>query len=249
MAQLYSLHTADGVLNAQGMAKFLEKFDDLAAAGYRFTPDATDLAMWTSPAGVVYKNGSAEGHRLLHLLTDLLNRWPTEADGAGYSLVLIAPWKLPDHASAANWRLSASVDGSPGGYDGVRLADWKTQHNQTLNLDDPDMDSIPNLLEYPLSGDPSAPSPASLPTVSMQPFPGPADPPYLMLSVRLNRAADDVLVQPELSADGTTWSNEGISLVSANLDAGTGLTTWQWRSNTSWPARQRGFFRLRAMLR
>ena len=175
--------------------------------------------------------------------------WPVEADGAGYSLVLIAPWKLPDHASAANWRLSASVDGSPGGYDGVRLADWKTQHNQTVNLDDPDMDGIPNLLEYPLSGDPSAPSPASLPTVSMQPFPGPADPPYLMLSVRLNRAADDVLVQPELSADGTTWGNEGISLVSANLDAGTGLTTWQWRSNTSWPARQRGFFRLRAMLR
>ncbi len=70
-----------------------------------------------------------------------------------------------------------------------------------------------------------------------------------MLSVRLNRAADDVLVQPELSTDGTTWGNEGISLVSANLDAGTGLTTWQWRSNTSWPARQRGFFRLRAMLR
>jgi hypothetical protein len=40
--------------------------------------------------------------------------WPAAADGAGYSLVLIAPETNPDHAIAANWTASAQLRGTPG---------------------------------------------------------------------------------------------------------------------------------------
>lgn len=38
--------------------------------------------------------------------------WPTEADGAGYSLEVIDP--MGDPADPANWRASSSINGSPG---------------------------------------------------------------------------------------------------------------------------------------
>lgn len=40
--------------------------------------------------------------------------WPAQADGAGYSLVLIAPESNPDPDIAANWTISARTGGSPG---------------------------------------------------------------------------------------------------------------------------------------
>jgi hypothetical protein len=43
--------------------------------------------------------------------------WPLLADGGGFSLVLIDPFGLPDHAAAENWRPSVNPGGSPGGKD------------------------------------------------------------------------------------------------------------------------------------
>ena len=40
--------------------------------------------------------------------------WPTEADGAGRSLVLIDPSSLPDPSVFANWRASHDIGGTPG---------------------------------------------------------------------------------------------------------------------------------------
>lgn len=54
--------------------------------------------------------------------------WPTQADGEGYSLVLIDPSSHPDLSDAASWRVSASLGGHPGssgdtGFPGDPLAD------------------------------------------------------------------------------------------------------------------------------
>lgn len=68
MAHFYNVCTVGGTLDAQGMAKILEMFDDLAAAGSKFTPDPADLTKWTSPGGWIYTQRSWEGHRISHIL-------------------------------------------------------------------------------------------------------------------------------------------------------------------------------------
>lgn len=43
--------------------------------------------------------------------------WPPEADGPGYSLVLLNPDSNPDHDLPVNWAASRAIGGSPGGAD------------------------------------------------------------------------------------------------------------------------------------
>ena len=40
--------------------------------------------------------------------------WPTDADGAGFSLVLANPGSAPDHGLDTSWIAHAVVGGSPG---------------------------------------------------------------------------------------------------------------------------------------
>ena len=173
--------------------------------------------------------------------------WPVEADGDGYSLVLIAPWTIPDHALPVSWRLSTAIDGSPGHYDGQRFADWKSANGQAGDLDDSDGDGLNNVLEYPLFGNPSAASQSPLPTASVKIF-GPDA--FLTLTVRIRRGADDVIIIPERSTDLAAWDSRAtaIVLVSATPDA-TGGTTCQWRSAVPLNSDQREFLRLRVQVR
>jgi hypothetical protein len=79
--------TLGGPVNGQDLVKILEMFDDLATSGYCFTQDATDLAKWTSPVvGVVYKSGSSEGHRLIHLITHFTLNPPSTAQNKAHGL-------------------------------------------------------------------------------------------------------------------------------------------------------------------
>ena len=43
-------------------------FDSTSQSIFKFTPDALDLAKWTSPGGLIYEAGSREGHRIMHIL-------------------------------------------------------------------------------------------------------------------------------------------------------------------------------------
>jgi len=173
--------------------------------------------------------------------------WPVEADGGGYSLVLIAPWTIPDHALPVSWRLSTAIDGSPGQYDGQRFADWKSANGQSGDLDDSDGDGLNNVLEYSLFGNPSAASQSPLPTASVKIF-GPDA--FLTLTVRIRRGADDVIIIPERSTDLAAWDSRATAIVfvSATPDA-TGGTTYQWRSAVPLNSDQREFLRLRVQLR
>ena len=173
--------------------------------------------------------------------------WPVEADGDGYSLVLIAPWSIPNPALPESWRLSTAIDGTPGQYDGLRFADWKSANSQTGDLDDTDRDGLNNVLEYTLSGNPSSPSQAPLPAGSVETF-GPD--PFLTLTVRVSRGADDARLIPERSTDLATWDSTpaGIVFVSAVPDTNGG-TTWKWRSAIPWNSDQREYLHLRVQLR
>lgn len=57
------------------------------------------------------------GNQILSVTYDDNAPWPPDADGNGYSLVPMMPNANPDPNVASNWRLSGSVNGSPGADD------------------------------------------------------------------------------------------------------------------------------------
>jgi hypothetical protein len=177
--------------------------------------------------------------------------WPDAADGAGYSLTLIAPWTIPNHALPQNWRLSGGIDGSPGRYDGTRFSDWKTANGGLTDLGDGDRDGLTNLLEYALLGNPAVSSPAPLPAAAVETFDTPSGSErFLTLTVRAARGADDVALIPERSANLNTWDSTPAAFVleSAVPDAAGG-TTFKWRSAQPWTATAREYLRLRVQTR
>ncbi|HWB05586.1 MAG TPA: lamin tail domain-containing protein, partial [Verrucomicrobiales bacterium] len=175
--------------------------------------------------------------------------WPVQADGEGYSLVLIAPWTIPNHTLPESWRLSAGLDGSPGRYDGTRLADWKASHGNLTDLGDGDRDGLNNLLEYTLLGDPAVSSQSPLPVAVVE---GSASEPgiFLTLTARIARGADDVVLIPEHSNNLNAWdaTPAAVVLESATADANGG-TTYKWRSTQPWSASVREYLRLRVQTR
>jgi hypothetical protein len=135
--------------------------------------------------------------------------WPTSADGAGYSLVLISPTSNPDHALASNWRSSASPGGNPGTNDSVSF------------VGDPDADDnangVSNFLEHALG--------TNSPPISI--VVDPATPGGLLVTFLKNLAADDVIVIVEISEDLVAWSNGSATLAhSSSLGDGTSMETW-----------------------
>jgi hypothetical protein len=70
--------------------------------------------------------------------------WPTNADGTGPSLVLIAPLANPDPNDALHWRASATNEGNPGASDALPLP-----ANPLL---DDDGNGLSNLADYARGG-------------------------------------------------------------------------------------------------
>jgi hypothetical protein len=173
--------------------------------------------------------------------------WPAGADGEDFSLVLIAPWTIPDHALPESWRLSTAPDGAPGRYDGQRFTDWKTAHGISGDLSDGDGDGLSALMEFALMGDPSSASQSPLPTGAVEMV---NDELYLTLTTRVFRGADDVTLILERSADLAAWdgSADDIVLVSA-LPGPDGSTIYKWRSAIPWQNDQREYLHLRVQLR
>lgn len=72
--------------------------------------------------------------------------WPTEPDGDGPSLVLIAPQTKPNHSIATNWRASSGTGANPMTDDAIHLT-------TTANGDD-NANGLTNLVEYALGNAP-----------------------------------------------------------------------------------------------
>lgn len=82
--------------------------------------------------------------------------WPVEADGDGYSLVLVNPRSNPDLNNPLSWRASAvATGGSPGEADTQSYAQWKAEHGNPADDADSDGDGLNTRLEYFMGGDPA----------------------------------------------------------------------------------------------
>ena len=162
--------------------------------------------------------------------------WPPSPDGAGDSLVLIAPASNPDHALPASWRPSASRLGNPGTTDATTFAGDPAA--------DLDHDGRPALLEYATGGADDTPADGPALVAAILTVDGGAGPAvYLTVSHRRNLAADDVVIEAQLSTDLAEWSTLDTVLL-AETTNGDGTTTVTWRSAHPLASRPREFLRL-----
>ncbi len=176
--------------------------------------------------------------------------WPLPPDGDGPALILRA--SNLDPSIGANWRASYSIGGKPGAPDVLTLADWRSQHftaadladpakEATLwgNLADPDRDGFPNLLEYALSGIPtaSASHPAIAASLSTN---------HLRAVFRIREGTGGITITPQVSSDLIVWSAETTTIDGPTSQSdGTALTTVQDNIAIDASSTGRRFFRLR----
>lgn len=126
--------------------------------------------------------------------------WPVEADGGGYSLVLMDPASNPDHGDPRSWRASVAIGGSPGGTDAIAYDEWKAANGGHGDGEDRDGDGFTTLLEFYLGGDPRAAEQVLAPVYDEQ-----ADG-SLLVSVTRRAGADGAGPVPEVSANLSDWS-------------------------------------------
>jgi hypothetical protein len=145
---------------------------------------------------------AADGSPLQSLRYDDSSPWPSEADGGGYSLVLISPQSAPNHELPQNWRASLNPGGDPGSSDTTQFAG----------------DPATDLLEYAL-GDPG--------TIGIRFIDG-----AQVLEFPRVLGADDVTVSVELSSDLTNWrSGEAEFLDQSARIGNTTVTQWSLLSD------------------
>jgi hypothetical protein len=145
--------------------------------------------------------------------------WPADADGTGYSLVLIAPQTNPDHALPANWRSSAFLGGSPGGTDVVPFPGDP--------LADANGNGERDLIDYALGNDLG--SPPMFLSLTQQPdaLGGPA---ALLLSYPRSIGAERAAIEVFYSTDLATWQDGAPHLEAVStehLSDGRALLTWR----------------------
>lgn len=154
--------------------------------------------------------------------------WPTAADGAGFSLVLINPsTPIPDHGVGTNWAASAEVGGSPSeageiGFTGEPLADL-------------DGDGFNALLEYALgTSDSESMSSANFDAKLNSSIVLGETEQYLTMTYTQNPHIQNVYeIIPQISTDLLNWESvPNVVLVgqSSNPD---GSVTYQYRSATT----------------
>jgi hypothetical protein len=141
------------------------------------------------------------GTVLESLTFDDVPPWPTEADGAGHSLVRIAPAARLDPALASSWRGSVAVRGNPGTSDAATFSGT------------PD-----GLLAYALAG-------TGLPWLSI------LSNGQVNFGYRRNLAADDAVFTVETSADLQAWRADPAAVEwLATLNHGDGTASLAFRA-------------------
>jgi len=105
----------------------------------------------------------ATTNAFLSVTYDDVAPWPTEADGLGFSLVLIAPESRPDPNLPENWRASYLTNGTPGDDDRPTFETWAAGFGVTGTTNDPDGDGLINIVEFALGGNPLIADGAPLP--------------------------------------------------------------------------------------
>lgn len=152
--------------------------------------------------------------------------WPTLADTAGHSLILIDPFSNPDLSDPLNWRASVAPGGTPGTDDSVGYATWKAGYGNPADDLDADGDGLTTLMEYFAGGDPSVAESSLAPTYSLEAG-GTA-----LLSITRRADVSGFGVVPQRSGNLQIWEvADEVDFVSNNRIAGS-------------PARERLTFRV-----
>jgi len=210
----------------------LSAFESHYGAGH---PVAGQYAGRLDNSGERLAIGAADGSVIRDFIFDDSEGWPEDADGLGYSLVLIAPMQNPDHGRPTSWRSSVEIGGTPGSTDATQFSGVADE--------DLDADSIPALVEYGLRSSDMSPDRSVLPETGR-------DGDRLTFTYTRNLAADDLEFRVESSADLIHWSSlpgEFEAEPARNLGDGRLLVTLRATEPTS-SARQR-FLRLRISTR
>lgn len=160
--------------------------------------------------------------------------WPSAADGAGYSLVLIDPFSNPDHADPQNWRSSTLPGGNPATGD-------STAFTGTAGADENEND-IDDLFDYALGL--TDPSSEGLPVIT-------TDGTFVTITYTHSLGADDVALTLEWSQDLNEWFPLDPAFKITNLTTlPVGRQTVEITSLASiFNANNRAFFRLVGELR
>jgi hypothetical protein len=146
--------------------------------------------------------------------------WPMPADGARFSLVLIAPGTNPDHGLGTNWRSSTGLGGNPGSNDSLAFSG-------DPDADD-DGDGLSNFLEHALGVDSPAIEAGADPSVAGG----------LLVLLPRNLAADDVLIEVQSSSDLRNWTTtRSTKIESTNRGDGIAIETWAIAPNPGSPGR------------
>ena len=143
-------------------------------------------------------------------------RWPAEADGNGFSIVLMKPTSNPDHDSPGNWRGSVFPGGSPGDSDGESFAG-----NPDEDLDG---DGYGAFFEYATGSSDAVPGGSPLFLAE-----GPED--RLVLTFKINQGADEVSHRLMLSTDLRNWTEAGADYtLLSRVNNGDGTATLVYQS-------------------
>ena len=167
--------------------------------------------------------------------------WPTEADGDGFSLVLIQPNALPDHSLPESWRLSARTGGSPS------VTDSSPAFAGTAS-DDNDGDTLSSLIEHYLGTSDNAPQSGADNPIQAG-FTTENGLSYPSLTVTYEVGKDDVQASAAVSTDLDDWSNLPADItIHSQTFHGDGTATIIWRSTTPTSDLVKQFLRLQVVV-
>ncbi len=187
---------------------------DLAAFGAAFGTGIRVIGPYPDQldnAGEVIELRRADGSLLLSMAYDDIQPWPTIADGDGFSLVLVAPYSLPDLSHPLSWRASAlNNGGTPGADDAVSYATWKTANGNHADEADIDGDCLTTAMEYFTGGNPQVAEQTLLPTYVREPDG------KVLLSITRSVQAQHAALYPEGTNDLAGWTPANFSLISNN---------------------------------
>lgn len=125
--------------------------------------------------------------------------WPTIADTADYSIVLVNPASNPDHSDPLNWRASLVAGGTPGNSDTLEYVAWKSTYGNPGDSLDSDGDGLTTLAEYFVGGNPLVADQGLAPTCTLEPGNS------LLLSITRRADAGGVNLVPESSTGLDQW--------------------------------------------
>lgn len=181
---------------------------------------------------------AANGNTIASITYDIIEPWPVQPLGAGFSLVLNNPISGATYGATA-WRSSAQLGGTPGAVAGAAFAGSPSG--------DTDGDGYSDYLEYALGNFQSTPGTGNRPITAMQNFTvATVTSPYLTFSYRRNNAADGVNYTVQLSTNLTAWDGTPAAVTYVGtVNNGDGTSTVTHRATNPFNAATPQFMRLR----